>query len=552
MKELREGQELLKRTLSDQSTDEVGSSKRARRNSSKHEAPIPVASQSFMTDMDEDDVVVSDVVDEPAPRFRPKMVIREEVVEVESDDDSSSSSSADSSSEIEASIKQLSKHEASSQSSLFRSKLAIAQPFQTEISSSEIEKAMGVTAQMHANDDNEESEPVSQDTSEVSESTDSQEKLVKLEEEKAKLQALLEKLDSKQELVAEEASQVADVYLSEVANRFKSKIQLKNEKKIKLQSGAGANESQKIEVVQESFVDDRLVPEVISEEIEVEQVADPPEIVEEQMIVEEEVSLAEEAVYEDTGTEIPSVLNSDSPASSQSKLLESNNSERREAEMSTLKSKYQSEKYQRSLLKKQKKEKEWHKRQVDQMRGPSQKIVSSILDEEDLEDDMVKKSETCDESKEVESEVLNLPSKSKQEAEDANTMSNNEKPPPADKTEVKSSTSKHSASFAIPFTSGSTPKSIKSESPNIHKIAHPSNLTDDGSRTSASPFTPVSSTNVERSSQSSGQSSTSATPLTPSPISRSLPNAETSIKYLLLLSSWFRNSDHLCYVLQIY
>ena len=515
---------------------------------------------------DVDDEEVNTDMEEPSSQFRPKLVVREEVVEVdpESDDheDDSKSSSDVSDSVEEHNEESQWQHDAPLPTSAARPRVAIAQPFFTAVQPYDIQVAMTGKTPDQTVEYDETNENTSQETLEgENESADSQEKLVRLEEEKAKLQALLEKLDSKQQLVAEEASQVADVYLNEVANRFKSKLNAKKEKKMKKE--ANANVPQPVEelAVEEEDVDDKVLSEVISEEIEVEQVVEGPEIVEEHMIVEEEVSLAEEAVFEEAGSEITPTIREAVLSPSQS-IPESTDSKAGKEEASVtsrFKSDHHKEKYHRSLLKKQKKETARHKRKVEQMRGPSQTIVSSMIDEEDAEDhqSVRKKPELetfVEEVKQeknkdvIEDKPSNLDASNDDnrlettnvslhvQEDDARTSRCSNSPiqgqvPSENRYDSTDSANtneaklkNHTPAFAVPFTSGCTPKS----SPTLHKSSH-LNIVEEATKVSTSPFTPASAPHVERSSQSSGQSSASATPLTPSPKPKLHPRSDVRL-----------------------
>ena len=496
---------------------------------------------------------------EPSSEFRPKIVVREEVIEVEaeSEEEVKESISPFAAEEDAREKKKKSRWDPKEEKKVKSGpKVAIAQPFHTSLSPFMTSKAMTESQE-------ESDELVDSASASGTPVSESQQKLSHLEEEKKQLQALLMKLDAKQQLEGDEASQVADIYLAEVASKIKAK-QAKKEKKQRTPRSDIASPAQ---VKVEEILQDPDLEQPDENPDEISQSLEIPEMIEEQTIVEEEVTLNDDVAYVDapditSTSEVPQERSISIHTQPQENIQLSSDV----TQVKEFKSERQKEKYQRSLLRKQKKERERHKRKVERMRGPSQKIVSSMLDEEnsDLEatceiseDETVvnlghenidmAKEEVVGEEK-IEQETLLTENETKVAAtvaspKDVTLSVDVAKCDPVAKNDAASkltprapeklredSTSDANA-FAVPFskdnsTPGSTPKSAKTEvSPGVHK---PFPLVDENSRTGDSPFTPKSGTQMERMSQSSGPSSSSLTPLTPSPKTKLQPSQPSS------------------------
>ena len=568
-----------------------------------HEAPLPVASQSFMSGVEEEGTASGVEVDsdakEPSTEFRPKVVVREEVIEVEAeseedsplptteevvisppgDTDAPSENSPMSPSTAEdvstspvtqdTSLERKRKSRWEPKEEKTKPKVAIAQPFHTsltpfvasQVTSEQLEEPVDVTKEARLSE---------------TAKAESQQKLSRLEEEKEQLQVLLMKLDAKQALGGDEASQVADIYLADVAGKIKAK-QAKKEKKQRQtpKSETSSPAPPKLE-------EDLPQPEAVHETKEVGEEAartdEIPEVIEEQTIVEEEVTSNDEMPFTDSVE-----MTSPNTVPERKVLLQTHSEEMEGASIEPRSEEVMSErrkkKYQRSLLRKQKKERERHKRKVEKMRGPSQGIISSIVDEEDSDyestpeykDEEVSGKDSENKAEDIEmqikSEISKHPTISPANAETKvlPTVTQPHEPQhasvvdtsPQDVTssadvfnlmtsskdsvlddafsksdasskatpQMEEKTKDDSNPFAVPFlkdnsTPGSTPKSAKTEfSPSVSKTAHQ----DENSKTSESPFTPKSAAQADKMSQSSGRSSTSLTPLTPSPKPKAQP-----------------------------
>ena len=495
-------------------------------------------------------------VKEPSGQFRPKIVVREEVVEVESDENPSiaattveegredSASNDDNAAETKADKKSRWAREETKQAASAH-KVAMAQPFHRGYQPI-------VTSPVQSKLEEDDAIP-SPDTTEAAESTgsgSSQEKLSRLEEEKAQIQALLLKIDTKQALVPEEESQVKDIYFAEMANKLKSSHQAKKGKGKTAQSNTGGEEFHTLNMKEKMIVEEQPGKEIELDEVEA------PEAIEEQTIVEEVV---DEIAYDAFATGTVEAIVDESVIVTSQEIPNSKESQR------------QKEKRQRSLLKKHRKEKERHKRKVGRMRGPSQGVVSSMLDsEEELSeshfdakqdigtpgsnirqdtpnDDGVEavngaSLQEADAGKEIsdsallaDSELETISTASADQAHayvhttaelDGRLSSKCESKP----------TPEYRNTFAVPLlkdnsTPETTPKSSKTDgaSPSVQKFfALPLNPDEVNN---SSPFTPKSALQVEKSSLSSGRSSTSLTPLTPSPKTKAQGKPETAARY---------------------
>ena len=460
-----------------------------------------------MSAVDEDSAASIDSdVKEPSAEFRPKLEVREEIIEVAPESDEEDIS-------LVPEVVQVERKEKKSRWEREEKRAApnIAQPFHAPLN-----PLMTSQTELPAQSNTENQDQVSDESPEASiQSTESKEKLSRLEEEKAQLQALLSKLDSKQELLGDEVSQVADVYLDNIKS--------KHTKKPQKTPASDENSPIKLDEATPSVEDETTREEAVEE---VNQTIDIPEMIEEQTIVEEEVTSNDEMVYCDTldatSTAVPEVQRTCD--SKETQRTEDHVSERIKA------------KQQRSLLRKQKKDRERHKRKVDKMRGPSQNIISSIVDEESQDDSGSIPEEICsqpptqsvDETKPVQSSSKDdvtetSPVMSQEEMTKQTDELSKSKIEVDDVTDCDSKSKlPDTAAFAVPLsrdssTPGSTPKSAKTEtvSPGLQKI-FPAQQ-DEGSRTSSSPFTPKTAAQIDKMSHSSGRSSTSLTPLTPSP-----------------------------------
>ncbi|XP_076804995.1 uncharacterized protein LOC143448925 isoform X4 [Clavelina lepadiformis] len=350
-------------------------SKRARRATVKHEAPLSIASQCFMDNENNDDE--NEAVDEerePSTQFRSRVIVKEEIIEVMPDADMSNSPLEGVCEQIEVEVvedieelkdvKRKSRWEPEVKAPKTTPTVAIAQPFHTGYRPYESLIPTETSAEVEVT-----SSSVKQESSEPK-----KEKLSQLEQEKERLERLLHKLDTDTKLGEDEANQVADVVIKEMASKMKIKIQEKKEADSSLSS---IQQEENVIVPVEIAKQDESLHQIEEDITFSEDQAQYPEVVE--TIVEEEVT-AEEIF---TDTDFPQLPVVEDPPTSEVNPINVDVGRDYVKDDSSEKEKRRREKEQRSLIRKKLKEQERHKRKVEQMRGPSQKIVSSLLDEEE-------------------------------------------------------------------------------------------------------------------------------------------------------------------------
>jgi len=209
--------------------------------------------------------------------------------------------------------------------------------------------------------------------------------LNELEKEKERLQQLLSKLANKQRLEQHEASIVADAYIRN----------LSQSKAGKSVSSAGHSASSTPKHVAPGEATERVLEEASGAQ---QVLADPEpavveseELVQEETIVEEEVAISDENVP-DVAVDVTGPRGETAGTDSAAEAAEAGNAEVEEAmlpreqpmdERRLRKEQKKKDKEQRSLIRRHFKEKERHKRRVEQMRVPGQKVISALEDNEE-------------------------------------------------------------------------------------------------------------------------------------------------------------------------
>ncbi|XP_078494141.1 uncharacterized protein LOC144742525 [Ciona intestinalis] len=358
--------------------------KRSRKTSLKHEAPASIASQSFLEEGD-DDLLEDIETKEPSSEFPSKFVVKEEVLEVElSPTHDESATDKDETTDAEktpvedkVSVKRnSSRWEPLTAKPVPSRKVRMAQPFIASLSNPFAADGVSTLTTEVTQIPKHAVSKVSIVQEQPAQPQKGTNNLTELQKEKERLQQLLTKLDTEQ-LGAAEASQVADVVISEITQKMK-KAKMKKIKHEPRQESKSTSLSTDVDVPSSDphKVDEASV-EVITEEIPV----DVQPVEEEEQIIVEEVSEEVEVDPKEVSPIADAV-----PAKVATGLkcedVDSRQGYRKQMEAKLTQKRKQEQKH---LMKKQIKALEKQKRRVERMRGPSQTIVSSMDD--DIEDE---------------------------------------------------------------------------------------------------------------------------------------------------------------------
>nr|XP_026689679.1 msx2-interacting protein isoform X2 [Ciona intestinalis] len=358
--------------------------KRSRKTSLKHEAPASIASQSFLEEGD-DDLLEDIETKEPSSEFPSKFVVKEEVLEVElsptpdegATDKDETTDAEKTPGEDKVSVKRnSSRWEPLTAKPVPSRKVRMAQPFIASLSNPFADDGVSTLTTEVTQIPKHAVSKVSIVQDQPAQPQKGTNNLTELQKEKERLQQLLTKLDTEQ-LGAAEASQVADVVISEITQKMK-KAKMKKIKHEPKQESQSTSLSTDVDVPSSDphKVDEASV-EVITEEIPV----DVQPVEEEEQIIVEEVSEEVEVDPKDVSP-VADAMPAKEATGLKYEDVDSRQGYRKQMEAKLTQKRKQEQKH---LMKKQIKALEKQKRRVERMRGPSQTIVSSMDD--DIEDE---------------------------------------------------------------------------------------------------------------------------------------------------------------------
>nr|CAB3266529.1 msx2-interacting protein [Phallusia mammillata] len=367
--------------------------KRVRKVSVKHDAPMSIASQSFMDEAIDDEVLDSGPeAREPSSQFRPRLSVKEEDIEVMPEMEVTEevidhSVDLQETEEVELEDKEHVPEESVPSVPVTKKsvgKVAIAQPFVSSYnpySSTIVSATALMPVQVTKHKQGTEHSDIKKSENETPDQPASN--LTELEKEKLHLEQLLSKLDSEQKLEPKEAGEVADIYITGITQKLKSHGKKDNKENPK------AKELEISEAEEQPLTTAETTP---VDTLEIQKPDIPVAAPEHHPVIDEVVAASDEEVITEVVEDEVVMVTNEEPVpvpihteEQKDKDVDLSKSYRKQMEAQRLKEQKRKEKELKSLLKKQRKEQERQSKLVQKMRGPSQAIISAVDEEEETE-----------------------------------------------------------------------------------------------------------------------------------------------------------------------